>query len=194
MPSLRVTFDAGEARRELDRIPADQLIHITEPDWQLIGIDRGMSSGRAAIALRINLPDGQVLVVESSAAIWVTSARALMGRYPELDAGPHMSDEQFAELQRLLAAQVAAATGVPAEDLAPRDQNRAAAGAPTPAYQPTWHERTAQGARKCEFCQKDIPVGAPIYIKRWGPSHLNITKACAECYELLTTEGEGGKL
>jgi hypothetical protein len=75
MPSLRVTFDAGEARRELDRIPADQLIHITEPDWQLIGIDRGMSSGRAAIALRINLPDGQVLVVESSAAVWIAGAR-----------------------------------------------------------------------------------------------------------------------
>lgn len=179
MPSLRVTFDADEARREIDQIPADRLIYVEEPDWQLIGIDHGMSSGRAAIALRINLPDGRVLVVDSSAAVWIAAAQALKGRYPAEDPGPSMTDAQFAEVQALLAAQLSGALGIPAELLKPTgDHNRGAAGAPSAMA-------SVVAGQTCQTCGKPAAV---VYHR--GGRHDHQQYFCDE-HSPLRPKGEG---
>jgi hypothetical protein len=80
VPSLRVNLDGDNAWPDLaDKM--DQVLHLRDPDWTLVALPGGMTSGSTSVALRINLPDGQVVICETSLAIWLASARALAGRY-----------------------------------------------------------------------------------------------------------------
>lgn len=57
------------------------------PPIRVIVLDRGMTSGRPSVALRLDLPDGQTVVAETSARLFVTAARAVEARYPDLFEG-----------------------------------------------------------------------------------------------------------
>lgn len=61
----------------------DQIIH-TKGKIEVVCIDDGMGSGRPSVALRVDLPDGLVLISETSARLFCTAARAIMAKYPEL--------------------------------------------------------------------------------------------------------------
>lgn len=50
----------------------------------IVVIEDGMSSGRPAVALKIDLPDGQTVIAQTSARLFCTHAKAIMARYPEL--------------------------------------------------------------------------------------------------------------
>lgn len=49
-----------------DKLEKGELIHITEGTIQMSGLKGGMTSGRASIAIRIDLPDGKTVIVEVS--------------------------------------------------------------------------------------------------------------------------------
>lgn len=59
-----------------------------DPDLKIkdvVVIDKGMAnSGLPAVAIRIELPDGRVMVAQTSALLFVSAARAITGKYPEL--------------------------------------------------------------------------------------------------------------
>lgn len=61
----------------------DQIIH-TKGKIEVVCIDNGMGSARPSVALRIDLPDGPVVIAETSARLFCTAARAIMGKYPKL--------------------------------------------------------------------------------------------------------------
>lgn len=50
-------------------------------------LDNGMRSGRPSVALTADLPDGRKFVIQTSARLFCTHARAIMARYPDLFDG-----------------------------------------------------------------------------------------------------------
>ncbi len=70
-------------------IDKSKIIHLGQgaPAIQVAVLDAGMASGRPSIALRIDLPDGQHVIAETSARLFVTAARAISAKYPDLFEG-----------------------------------------------------------------------------------------------------------
>lgn len=78
--------EEGPAFPELIR---EQCIHLgnESPPIKIVVLDGGMKSGRPSICLRIDLPDGRVVVAETSARLFCTAGLAIAGRYPDLFDG-----------------------------------------------------------------------------------------------------------
>lgn len=64
----------------------EKCIHLESdaPPIKVAVLEKGMATGRPSIALRIDLPDGQTVIAETSARLFCTAARAIMARYPKL--------------------------------------------------------------------------------------------------------------
>lgn len=58
------------------------------PPIKVAVLNRGMRSGKPSVALRLELPDGQTVVAETSARLFCMAARAIMARYPDLFNDP----------------------------------------------------------------------------------------------------------
>jgi hypothetical protein len=61
----------------------ENIINVTTP----IGITAlagGMTSGKASVALRIDLPDGRVVIAETSLALFLTAAKVFEAKYGTL--------------------------------------------------------------------------------------------------------------
>ena len=62
------------------------VIHLANgaPPIRVCVIDAGLVSGRPSVALRLDLPDGRVVVAETTARLFVSAGRAIAARYPDL--------------------------------------------------------------------------------------------------------------
>lgn len=95
-PSITIKLDGDNAWPDLRELPSGAMIHLSNPDWEFAGLEGGMQSGLASVAIRVNLPEGitlggpepRVLVLETSLRALRAAVRALAARYPdpELDA------------------------------------------------------------------------------------------------------------
>ncbi|HYM31840.1 MAG TPA: hypothetical protein VEU47_11095 [Candidatus Cybelea sp.] len=54
---------------------------------QVAILDHGMSSGRPSVCIRLDLPDGQHVLAETSARLFCTAGRAILAKYPDLFDG-----------------------------------------------------------------------------------------------------------
>lgn len=63
------------------RVPRD-LIHVTSP-WELGALPKGMGSGKTSVSIAITLPDGRVVIAESSLLALTAAVQALNARYPD---------------------------------------------------------------------------------------------------------------
>lgn len=65
----------------------DQVVWLGEgsPPIEMAVLEGGMVSGRPSVAFRFDLPDGRVLVAETSVANFLAVAAAVRGRYPGLE-------------------------------------------------------------------------------------------------------------
>ena len=63
--------------------------HVIEPakPIEVAVLEMGMSSGRPSVAIRIDLPDGQVVVAQTSARLFCAAGRAIAAKYPGLFEG-----------------------------------------------------------------------------------------------------------
>jgi hypothetical protein len=84
MTTIDLNLDGDNAWPDLAL--RDDLIHITG-SIGMTALDGGMSSGRASVAMRIDLPDGRPVVVETSLRVLVAACRAMLARYPDPDPG-----------------------------------------------------------------------------------------------------------
>lgn len=66
---------------------AGKLIHIRDSAFRVTTLDMGMASGRPSVAIRIDLPDGRVVLFETSARIFYEAARLIEATYPGLFDG-----------------------------------------------------------------------------------------------------------
>jgi hypothetical protein len=83
MKQLNIILNGDNAFPDLDR---DRVIHVGNdgPPIEVAVLAGGMTSGRPSLMIRIDLPDGQTVMAETSARLFCTAARAIMGRYPDL--------------------------------------------------------------------------------------------------------------
>jgi hypothetical protein len=65
------------------------VIHLGEGSKpiQVAVLDGGLKSGRPSVAIRTDLPDGTVVIAETTARLFVTAARAVLAKYPDLFEG-----------------------------------------------------------------------------------------------------------
>lgn len=91
MPALTVTIDCEDEDRSTwrDRLNAKReqgkLITAMGEDSRAIhigGLPHGMESGKTSICLMLELPDGTLLLTETSLQLFLTAARILAAAYP----------------------------------------------------------------------------------------------------------------
>jgi hypothetical protein len=80
MPVLTVKLEGDGAWPDLKG--SDKLIHLAdEARLEIAGLEAGMTSGKPSVALRTDLPDGRIVIAETSLALFLTAADLLKGRY-----------------------------------------------------------------------------------------------------------------
>lgn len=81
MPSLSILLDVDEVGfRGLSGVPARKVIHLANDAQIEIGTMRaGTAAGRDSVAICIPLPDGRVVITETTAALFLTAAAAITG-------------------------------------------------------------------------------------------------------------------
>jgi hypothetical protein len=55
-----------------------------EKPVQVAVLDAGMASGRPSVSIRMELPDGQTILGETSARLFCICAKGIMAKYPNL--------------------------------------------------------------------------------------------------------------
>lgn len=82
MPTLSVKLDGDRAYPDLAQRAAD-VIHLGEgaPPIGVTALAGGMASGRTSVALRIDLPDGRVVLAETSLRLFLLAADMLRACY-----------------------------------------------------------------------------------------------------------------
>jgi hypothetical protein len=85
MPVFNINMDGDNAWPDL-RTKQDKVIHVTE-SMGICALDGGMASGKPSVCFRIDLPDGRVVLAETSARLFVMAAAAIVGKWPDVDDG-----------------------------------------------------------------------------------------------------------
>lgn len=82
MPTLAIKLDGDGSYPDLARRAAD-VIHLGEgaPPIGVTALAGGMASGRTSVMLRLDLPDGRVVLAETSVRLFLLAADALRARY-----------------------------------------------------------------------------------------------------------------
>jgi hypothetical protein len=95
MPSFDLTFHSnseGPLWPDLASRNQDRLYIVAEDGGHGEGIklgvlDGGMASGQPSVALRCDLEDGRTVIIQTSARLFCSAARAIATRYPKLFEG-----------------------------------------------------------------------------------------------------------
>jgi hypothetical protein len=80
---INVILDGDGAWPDLaEKIGSGRVVHLAEGSQiGICALPGGMASGRPSIAIRIDLPNGQTAVIETSWVVFGTAAAAIAGRY-----------------------------------------------------------------------------------------------------------------
>jgi hypothetical protein len=87
MPVLTVIMAGDNCWPDLKDNP--KLVHLGEgaKPLQVAILDGGMSTGRPSISIRADLPDGTIVIAETSARLFCGAARMILAKYPNLFEG-----------------------------------------------------------------------------------------------------------
>ena len=80
---INVILDGDGAWPDLaDVVGTDRFVHVADGSKiEISTLPGGMQSGLPSIAIRIDLPDGKVAMIETSWRLFATAAAAIAGRY-----------------------------------------------------------------------------------------------------------------
>lgn len=91
MPVIDLRLDGDAAFPDLRDNPKVVVVD-NATKWTVARLSAGMESGAPSLVLRLDLPDGQIILAETSQATWVAAARAFEARTEyeqEVAGGPH---------------------------------------------------------------------------------------------------------
>jgi hypothetical protein len=78
MPSMKIKLDVDQSGFDSLIGVVDDVIHLKGEGYLELGTLRhGMESGKDSVALCFKLPDGRAVIAETSAELYVASARAV---------------------------------------------------------------------------------------------------------------------
>lgn len=85
MPTIRMIMDGDKAWEDLRGREGD-VHHLANdaPPIQVAVLAGGMASGLPSVAIRIDLPNGQFVIAETSARLFCSAARSIEAKYPDL--------------------------------------------------------------------------------------------------------------
>jgi len=84
MPGIQVILDGDGSMPDLaDRM--DDVIHLTGSEISFHALKTGMTSGKSSVAIRVNLPDGKVVVAETSMRLFLEAAKLIGTAKTEFD-------------------------------------------------------------------------------------------------------------
>ena len=63
----------------------NDIIRVPPENLALATLDAGMASGRPSLAIRVDLPDGKVVFVETSVKLFLVAAAAIRAKYPDAE-------------------------------------------------------------------------------------------------------------
>lgn len=78
MPALVIKLEGDHSWPDLADKPDGQIIDIQTIEMALL--PGGMASGKASVAIRIDLPDGRVVIAQTSQELFDAAARAFRAR------------------------------------------------------------------------------------------------------------------
>ena len=86
MPTLVVHLEGDGCWPDLDR---DKIVHLgnAAPPIHVACLERGVSSGRPSVGFRLDLPNGQVVIAETSVRLFLHAADLVRLRYGEMAEG-----------------------------------------------------------------------------------------------------------
>jgi hypothetical protein len=89
MIALRTLFHREGEPPLWPEIKERHVYHLAEgsPPITVACLEDGMSSGQPSVMLRVDLPNGAVVIAETSARLFCTAARMIMARHPDLFDG-----------------------------------------------------------------------------------------------------------
>lgn len=64
----------------IEKLERGQLIHVTT-GMQVASLEKGMTSGKPSVSIRIDLPDGRTIVSETSLNLFLKAAEIFKARY-----------------------------------------------------------------------------------------------------------------
>ena len=87
MPILAVNLLAKDQKGEfIESLKGKEVIHLEgETPLRLVFLDGGMGSGKPSAAFIFPLPDGRVVVAETSGALVVNAGRMCAARFPHVE-------------------------------------------------------------------------------------------------------------
>jgi hypothetical protein len=81
MPVLRVVLDVDAHDDPSQRTTAGhEVIHLPDPDMAFIRVPHGMTSGKDSVFVQVFLPDGRVVMAETSMELFLAAARAFAAK------------------------------------------------------------------------------------------------------------------
>lgn len=82
MNGLTINLDGDKAWPDLQE-KRERIVHLGNGTViEVAALEGGMASGRTSLALRLNLPDGQVVIAETSLALFLDAATILKTAFP----------------------------------------------------------------------------------------------------------------
>ncbi len=82
MPVIMVILDGEGAAADLQGREKDVIV--LSGSFTVMALVRGMASGRPSLMLRFDLPDGRVVLQETSLGAWQMASAALRGKFGEV--------------------------------------------------------------------------------------------------------------
>lgn len=98
MPELRIVLDPDQLGLGIEY--EGQLIHLgDDAEIVITGLPDGMTSGKPSMAFAFKLPNGDLVVAETSWRLFATAYSAFLGKFgdPDLDGMEIKSDEHHIE-------------------------------------------------------------------------------------------------
>ncbi len=80
---LKINFVAKGEERPWRDVPQDKVL-LPEGILEAHVLEGGMASGKPSIAFQFNLPDGQVMLTETSARLMCSLTRMILAKYPNI--------------------------------------------------------------------------------------------------------------
>lgn len=77
MPSIVLRLDGDGSWPDLK----NKTVHHVQTDIAIVALPHGMRSGKPSVAIRVDLPNGEVVVAETSLALFLTAADGLKAKY-----------------------------------------------------------------------------------------------------------------
>jgi len=78
---LSINLNGDNAWPELK---ADNVIHLESGHIQVATLEGGTNKGAPSIAIRLDLPDGKTVIAETHAGVFITAAKLIEARFPEM--------------------------------------------------------------------------------------------------------------